>query len=130
MGNVYFENEYTSMEIDDGILFVYYAPNLDITLEIAKICVAERLKLCDGKSYPMLADVRNIKNTHNDAKIFISQGDGTKNITAGAFIVKNEFNRFLATIFINLSLIKTPELPAKLFTDKNEAKQWLQQYKT
>jgi hypothetical protein len=129
MNNVYFENEYTSMEIEDGILFVHYAKNLEITLEIAKICVAERLKLCDGKSYPMLADVRNIKNTHSDAKAFIAQGDGTKGINAGAFIVKNEFNRFLATIFINLSLVKTPQLPAKLFTNKNDAKEWLQQYK-
>jgi len=129
MGNIYFENEYTFMKIEDGILFVTYTKNLEITLEIAKTCVAERLKLSNGKDYPMLADIRNIKNTHSDARTFIAQGDGTKGITAGAFIIKNEFNRFLANMFINLNLIKTPQLPAKLFTNENEAKQWLQQYK-
>ena len=129
MDNNYFENKYTSMEIKDGILFVKYAKNLEITLEIAKICVAERLKLCNGKSYPMLSDVRNIKNTSSNARDYIAEGDGTKSIIAGAFIVKNQFNKFLATIFINLSLIKTPNLPAKLFTDEDEAKLWLQQYK-
>src|ERR1700748_1583315 len=98
MSNIYFENEYTSMRIEDGILFVHYAKNLEINLDIAKICVAEGLKLCNGENYPMLADVTNIKKTSSDAKDFIAQGDGTKGISAGAFIVKNEFNRFLATI--------------------------------
>ncbi|HKC67308.1 MAG TPA: STAS/SEC14 domain-containing protein [Bacteroidia bacterium] len=117
------------MRIEDGILFVQYSKNLNITLDIAKICVYERLKLSDGKNYPMLADIRNIKNTDHDAKNYIAQGDGTKGIIAGAFIVKNEFNRFLATIFINLSLIKTPKLPAKLFSNEEDAIQWLQQFK-
>src|ERR1700752_777651 len=129
MDNSCFKNKYTFMKIEDGILYVKYTFNLEITLEIAKICVAERLKLCNGKNYPMLADVRNIKNTHSDARDYIAEGDGTKGITAGAFIVKNPFNKFIATIFINLSLIKTPNLPAKLFTDEDEAKLWLQQYK-
>jgi len=130
MHNNYFQNEYTSMKIEEGILFVEYSKNLEITLDIAKICVFERLKLSNGKNYPILADVRNIKNTHSDARDYIAEKDGTKGISAGAFIVKNQFNKFLATIFINLSLIKTPNLPAKLFTNEDEAKLWLQQYKT
>src|ERR1700758_3760769 len=114
-----FKNEYTFMKVEDSILLVKYSKDLEITLEIAKICVAERLKLCNGKSYPMLSDVRNIKNTSSNARDYIAEGDGTKSIIAGAFIVKNQFNKFLATIFINLSLIKTPNLPAKLFTDED-----------
>jgi len=117
------------MEIKDGILFVKYTNNLQITLEIAKTCVAARLKLANGKSYPMLADVRNIKNTDSDAKEYIAAADGIKGITAGAFIVKDSLSKFLATMFINLSLIKTPDLPAKLFTNEDAAALWLQQYK-
>jgi len=117
------------MKIEDGILLVKYTTNLEITLEIAKLCVAARLKLSNGKSYPMLADVRNIKNTTSDAKDYIAEGDGTKGINAGAFIVKNSFVKFLATMFVNLNLIKTPNLPAKLFTNEYDAKLWLQQYK-
>jgi len=130
MDNNCFKNEYTFMKIEDGILLVKYSKDLEITLEIAKICVAARLKLCNGKSYPMLGDVRNIKNTDYKAREYIAEGDGTKGITAGAFIVKNSFTKFLATIFINLNMIKTPDLPAKLFTNEYDAKLWLEQYKT
>ena len=110
MDNDYFENKYTSMKIEGGIFSVKYGVNLEITLEIAKICISERLKLCDGKSYPMFADVRNIKNTCSKARDYIAEGGGTKGIKAGAFLVKNSFNTFLATIFINLSLIKNTQI--------------------
>lgn len=38
------------MWIKDGILYVTYQPSLIVTEEVAKICVQDRLKLCDGKA--------------------------------------------------------------------------------
>ncbi len=58
-----FENEYTTLWIEDGILFATYKPGLVITLDIAKKCVEDRLTLSQGKTFPMLGDISNILST-------------------------------------------------------------------
>jgi hypothetical protein len=126
----FFENEYTRMKIEDGILFVEYPSNLTITLQIAEKCVSDRLKFCKGKSYPMLADISNIKASQREAREYLSSEEGIKGITAGAFIVKSQFTRLLGTVFLSLNLnFNAKRPPAKLFVDKDDAKEWLKQYR-
>jgi hypothetical protein len=125
-----FTSEYTFMKIEDGILIVEYPANLVITLEIAQKCVADRIKFCQGKSYPMLADISTLKASQKDAREYLSSEEGIKGITAGAFIVKNQFTQLLGTVFLSLNLnFNAKRPPAKLFTDKSEAKEWLLQYR-
>lgn len=122
-----FTNGYTTMWIEDGILYTTYNPGLKITLEIAKKCVADRLELCNGNIYPMLGDTSNIASTDKDAREFLSQGDGIKQLSAGAFIIKSVIEKHLGNFFIQ---VNKPPLPARLFTRYSEAVEWLQQYKT
>jgi hypothetical protein len=126
----FFENEYTRMTIEDGILFIEYQPNLIITLEIAQKCVGDRLRFCKGKSYPMLADITTIKASDKEAREYLSSEEGIKGITAGAFMVKSQFTRLLGTVFLSLNLnFNAKRPPAKLFVDKEDAKEWLKQYR-
>ena len=122
----YFENAYTKMWIDNGILVCNYTPGLIITLDIARECIAERLKFTKGETYPMLCDIRTVKKTYSDARKYMSKDDGVKCISAGAFMVKTQIEKFLANAFLK---INKPPLPAKLFTDTKEAVKWLEQFK-
>jgi len=122
----FIENQFTTMWIKDGILFVTYKPSLIVTEEVAKICVQERLKLCDGISYPMLADGRTIKSFERNARRYLSNGEAIRGITAGAFVIKNQIEKFMGNAFFT---INKPPLPAKLFTSEDEALRWLQYFK-
>lgn len=122
----YFENEYTKMWIEDGVLYTTYSPNLSVTLDIAKQCIADRLKFTNGESYPMLCDIRNIKETDPHARSYMSKGDGIKDISAGAFIVKTQLEKFLFNTFFRLN---KPPLPGRIFTDTKEALAWLKKHK-
>lgn len=122
----FIENEYSKMWIQDGVLYVKYRPYLDVTLEIAKICVQDRIKLCNGKTYPMLADGRAIKSFDKDARVYLTEEDAIKYLSAGAFLIKTQIEKFIGNIWFR---IDKPPLPARLFTDENEAIKWLQHYK-
>lgn len=122
-----FTNGYTTMWIEDGILYTTYNPGLKITLAIAQKCVADRLELSGGNVYPMLGDTSNIASTDKDAREFLSQGDGIKQLSAGAFIIKSVIEKHLGNFFIQ---VNKPPLPARLFTRYSEAVEWLQQFKT
>ncbi len=67
MGKSYI-NEYTEMRINEGILFIKYKPNLKITLEVAMQCVKDRLNFCEGVSYPMIAELSDMKEVSKEAK--------------------------------------------------------------
>jgi hypothetical protein len=122
----FLENQFTTMWIKDGILYVTYQPSLIVTEEVARICVQDRLKLCDGKSYPMLADGRTIKSFERNARSYLSKGDAIRGLTAGAFIIKNQIEKFMGNAFFT---INKPKVPAKLFTSEEEALKWLQYFK-
>ena len=121
-----FENEYTKIWIKDGILYSIYFPNLKITLDIAKKCVHDRIEFTKGISYPMLADIRNIRSTDKDARDYLSKGESTLFIEAGAFVIKTQIEKILGNMFIKVS---KPIVPAKLFTEEKAALQWLQQFR-
>jgi hypothetical protein len=122
----YFENEYTKMWVQDGILFTTYPDNLIITLEIAKECIGQRLEFQRGEIYPMFCDIRPLKDTLPEARAYMSKGDGIKGLSAGAFIIKSQIEKFL---FNALFRINKPPIPGKMFTDPEVALKWLQQFK-
>ena len=125
-GEKYFQNEYTEIWIENGVLFSAYAKDLKVNLEIAKICVAERLKLCDGKSYPMMVYGANLRQMDKEAGKFLRSGDAIKGILAGAFVVDSQFDYLVMSFFV---MIFNPQPAAKLFMDDKKALEWLQQHK-
>lgn len=122
----YFKNEYTEMWIQDGILFSRYTENLKVNLEIAKICVKERLTLCEGKTYPMLVYGANLKQLDREAGKFLRTGDSIKGLSAGAFLADNQFDYLVLSFFV---MIFSVHPPSKLFKDEAKAIEWLQQFK-
>jgi hypothetical protein len=51
---------------------------------------------------------------------------GTTQVKAAARVTGSDFNNALANFFL---AVNKPMIPTRLFTDKQKAKQWLQQFK-
>jgi hypothetical protein len=105
------------------ILFGIYAPKLEITLDIAHEMIDNRLEFCQGQEKYMLIDFTNVKSVTKQARDFMNSPDGgLKGVLGGAFVSNN----VVATLFINLYLkVSNPVIPARFFTDRNEALKWL-----
>jgi hypothetical protein len=117
------DNDYVSMWIEEGVLFSDYKKKLIIDLDTAKKIVQDRLDFTEGKSYPIVIDFSNLKSADKAARDYMNDPQGgLKGILAGAFLSNNA----VATLFINLYLrINKPSVPAKFFTDRREALEWL-----
>ncbi len=114
---VWTEDEYPEL------LFGVYAPKLEIDLNIARELIKSRLEYCQGKDKYILMDFTNVKLVTKEARDYMNSPEGgLKGVLAGAFLSNN----VVATLFINLFLkVNNPVVPAKFFTNKQEALRWL-----
>lgn len=119
---------YISVYCDDetpDIMFGAYTPHLTINLEIARELIENRLSFSEGQSVYTLIDFTNVKSVTKEARDYMNSVEGgLKGILGGAFLSNN----VMATLFINLFLrISKPIVPAKFFTNRDEAVKWLRQ---
>lgn len=119
-------NAYLEMWIEDGIIYNSFKPNLVIDLEIAKKMVEERLKVSDGIGRPMFTDINNLISIDLDAREYLASKDSIKYISAGAIFCTNPIAKFLGRLFL---FINRPQITTKIFSNKDEAIKWLQQFK-
>ena len=105
------------------LIFGIYSPRLEINLPIAQELIENRLEFCDGVAKYVLIDFTNVKSVTKEARDFMNSPDGgLKGVLGGAFVSNN----VVATLLVNLYLkVSNPVIPAKFFTDRNEALQWL-----
>jgi hypothetical protein len=121
----HYKNEDVEIYIQEGILHVNYFTNV-LTMEIVELGIKQRMDMSAGKSYPMVADIRNIKTISLKVRSYLARPENSQLLSAGAMIVKNTFQETIGNIFIFLN---RPAVPARLFTDKKEAIKWLENYK-
>ncbi len=122
-----FSNTSFWKEGDDDIIFFTYSPNLEMGISDAKEIVKNRLEYTNGKSAYVLVDATNIKSTTKEAREYMSDPmGGLSGILGGAFLS----NKIVTTVIVNLFFkINQPSVPAKFFTDKEEALNWLKKIK-
>jgi hypothetical protein len=118
----YFENEHVRIWLEDRILFFVYQPELQIDLTIAKQTVQDRLKISDGITRPVLADIRDLKHVENDARDYLASTEAGQNISSLAVLTKTPIQNLFANFYFKLS---KPPMPTQLFTDQGKALRWL-----
>lgn len=122
----YIENEFFEIWLEDGIIFTAFKKNTVLNIEVSQQVVAARLSVSDGRSMPICVDLTNVFNTDTKARKYMASKEAVEHITAGAFLLDNEIMRLAGNIFIK---IDRPLIATKLFTDKDKAVLWLQQFK-
>lgn len=122
----YYQDDYSEMWIEDGIGFQVYKPNLVIDISVATTMVNRRIEAFNGITRPVFVDVRNLVSIDNASRKYFASREAGQLITAGAILLDNPINSWLGNVFL---LLDQPITPAKLFTRKDKALQWLQQFK-
>jgi hypothetical protein len=122
----YFENEYETIWSKNGIIHIVFKPDLFINLEIAKIFVQARLKVTKEKIRPVFADIRGMKRIDDDARDYWATEEACRFISGTAIFSGNRIQTLFANFYINFS---KPQVPTRLFTNKEKALKWLDQHK-
>ena len=117
--------EYASIVIRNGIMECYYKPLPELGLDIAQEMVKERVKMASGISYPCLFDLSSIAKVTQEARDYLAK-DGNAYVKASALIVSSPMVKMLANFFV---AVNKPVSPTRLFTSKEPAIKWLQQFK-
>jgi len=125
---VHFEGNFMNYDIREGIIIATYKPNVNIDLEAAKISVEERIKLCDGKNYPLLVDGSTVTAVTKEARDYFGSDTGSYLLSASAIYTNSLLATYLANFLIAVNLMRSP-IPVKLFTDKKKAISWLKKYR-
>lgn len=120
------ENEYAKLWISEGILYFIYKPQTILHLDAAKKIVKDRLKLQNEITYPVLCDLRMVKDSEKVARDYLAR-EGSILTKAVAFLVEPPFSE--ATIHLYLRTSK-PVIPTEIFTTKTEALNFLEKHKT
>lgn len=115
---------YAYLLLEEGIMYVTYKEGY-LELEGARQVVQARHELSAGRDYPVLVDDRGMKGMSKEARDYLSHEDGLKYVKAGAILAQSGFTMILGNFFLKVS---GPEIPARLFTSKQKALTWLQQF--
>lgn len=115
-------------EIKDGILLGPYPPDFRIDLEIAKRIVQERLDFVNGQSFPALIDTTEVKSITKEARDYFNSDIAAAGISSAAIIVGSVFMSYIANFMIKVNWRRN-KMPMRVFTDKNEALNWLKSLK-
>jgi hypothetical protein len=119
------ETQDVFFSIENDILFCSYKKQIEIDINIAKRIIKDRVEFTEGKLYPILIDFTNMHSVTKEARDYMNDPEGgLKGLLGGAFLS----NSLVTTLFVNLYLtINKPTIPAKFFTKKAEALNWLKE---
>ena len=112
------QTEYAEYKLEKGILHLCYTDGLNLTLEIARQTVQDRVEFLQGKSYPMLVDDRGLITIEREAGVFYSTEEAGSCILAVAIVTRSKFTLFFARFY----LIMHPApagIPVKLFSNED-----------
>jgi hypothetical protein len=119
-----FINDGFHIRIQDGICYVTFLKEYYSESEIDFIII-KRIELFNGKTYPMLADISKTFGGYPEAERRVSFYDGCIGVSALAVFFQNELQ--LSQFLKHQSKYKT-QLPFKIFTNIEQAKEWLVKY--
>lgn len=120
--NTSFVNENVEMHIGNEIIFINHLTE-NLSLEIAKEILKQRLKLCYEKNFPIVVDMRKLKSIDKASREYLSRPECLEKLWAVAFIVESLFQEITGILYLNLH---KPPIPAKLFRKEKEAMEWIQ----
>lgn len=109
---------------EDGIARVIYLPDSVVTLEAAKEYIKSAMEN-DGESRPVLSDIRNVRGSTREARLFYASDEAASITKAVAILVNSPLSRVMGSFFIGLS---KPKYPIKIFTDEVNAINWLKRF--
>lgn len=124
MRKILLENEDVTIELENGIVNAKWKSPI-VDLEVAKQAVKYRLEATNYISYPLLSNIKSVRNSTKPARDYLASVEGCRGILALAVLIDSPLGSMLGNFFLSIS---KPIAPTKIFTDEAEAKKWLSDY--
>jgi len=126
MKKLLLENNGVTIELESGIVLAKWKSSF-VDISIAQQAVLWRLESTNYTSYPILSNIKLVKNSTKEARDFLASEKGCEGIIAAAILIDSPIGNMIGNFFI---FISKPLRPTKIFTKEAEAKKWLAQYVT
>jgi hypothetical protein len=122
----YFENEYAEYLLLGGIVYITYKNGTSIDLGASIQIVKDRLQFQEGRPYPVLCDIRGVREVNKSARDYLSN-EGSLWITAVAFIVEPPVTEALSQFYVRANY---SPIPTESFGKITEARAFLNSFLT
>jgi hypothetical protein len=124
--NKFLDTPYVHYELQRDLLIAKYKKDLKVNLDIAKEIIKERHEFTDHQPVVVLVYNQGVVRMDKKAREFLSSGDGVKGVIAAAIVVGSPFTSFMANFFVS---VNKPKMPAKVFSDAEDAIKWLNKFR-
>lgn len=124
MHNPSFENDYATFWIEAGVVYFVYKANTSIDLNAAKQILRDRITFQGEVDYPIYCDIRGMRRADKEARDFLAK-EGSSYTKAVAIIVDSPMTKIIGNFYLGLN---KPTAPTKMFTEKQEALEYLKQF--
>ncbi|PCH67258.1 MAG: hypothetical protein COC01_06260 [Bacteroidetes bacterium] len=112
--------------IEDGIYILIHKADKTTSLETVQDHLRLHIELSGGKKMPLFIDMTGQIGASPEAREFGNSDEIKQTYSAIGLLVGSVFNRVLGSLFMT---INKPPYPVKMFATKEEAMEWLQQFK-
>jgi len=119
------DTPYVHYQIRNKVLIATFKKGMKIDLEAAKHIVQDRLAFTGNKMMVALVYNQGVQGMDKEARDFLSSPQGNKGLKAGAIVMDSAFTSILGNFFLS---VNKPNIPARLFTNEEQAMKWLQKY--
>lgn len=119
------ENDFAGFHIENGVLYFIYKKDTELDLEAAKKVVEDRISLQRGTPYPVICDIRGLKNVDKTARDYLAR-EGSTLVKAVALIMDSPAYQFMANFYLKVS---KPSVPTRMFSKMEEALAFVEKYK-
>jgi len=111
----------------DGIVYGKYTKDAIVDETLLRYAIVLRIEACEGIPRPVLVDGRHAKYWTWESRKIGFLPDANKDVKAYAFLL----NSSIITTIVKwtFKMFPTPGIPRKIFTNEEEAIQWLEQFK-
>ena len=110
---------------ENEICYTIVKPNSIIELPDAIENRAAVLEVSEGKTYPLLVNLKEIKSISKEARDHFSMKDITQEVSAIGILIKSHVSIIIGNFFIGIS---KPTVPTQLFKNEEKAIAWLKQF--
>lgn len=118
------ETEYAKVWVENDVMIAVFKPK-ELTLDIARHCVATRVAAANGEIYPVLIDTRAVKSITKDARDYFASDEGAQKMKAAALLLDSFVGKIMGNFFLQ---INQPKVPIRIFNSEADAVKWLQQF--
>ena len=122
----FLDTQFVHYELQDDLLIGTYKKGLKISLEMAKEIVKARLELTGHQPVVALALNQGVLSMDKKARDYLSSDEGVRGIIAGAIVLDTPFGSFLGNFYLSVT---KPKIPLRIFSKKETALNWLQQFR-